>query len=66
VSKLIIKELHNKRLILLASYADISIVCYLQLFKRVDEKNIFDRILGFDPAIRTLYEACEKWVQKDD
>lgn len=51
---------------LIASYADIAVVCWLKFWKIIDEENIFKRVLEFDPAIGELYAACEQWVERDD
>jgi hypothetical protein len=48
-----------------ASHADLAIVCWLAFFKRAN-KEAFDRILSIDPTIGELYNACKKWLEKDD
>ena len=47
------------------SYADFIIVGCLQFFKRVDV-HIYERIVGVEPALNTLYEASATWLERDD
>lgn len=47
------------------SYADFILVGALCLFKRLGE-GVFERIVGMEPTLETLYEASEKWLQKVD
>lgn len=47
------------------SFADFILLGALCLFKRVGE-GVFERVVGMEPALGTLYEASEKWLQKND
>ncbi|KAI4226302.1 MAG: hypothetical protein L6R36_003293 [Xanthoria steineri] len=47
------------------SYADFILVGALCLFKRVGE-GVFERVVGMEPALGTLYKASGKWLQKVD
>lgn len=47
------------------SYADFILVGALCLFKRLGE-GVFERIVGMEPVLGTLYEASGKWLQKND
>lgn len=51
---------------LAVSYADFHIVGLLQFLKHVDEKAVFERTLQIEPALKTLYEASAKWLERDD
>lgn len=35
-------------------------------FLRVIDEGIFQRAVGFDAALKTQYEACEKWLERSD
>jgi len=47
------------------SYADFVLVSAIHFFKRVDE-SYFERFVGSDDAFGKLYEACGKWLERDD
>lgn len=49
----------------LVSYADFVLVSFLHWFKLGDDK-IFDRLVSFDPALKTVYDACSKWLERCD
>ena len=48
-----------------ASYADFYIVSFLQMLKVLDQA-MFDRATSFDPAVKELYDACAKWLERND
>ncbi|KAL8889401.1 MAG: hypothetical protein Q9215_003337 [Flavoplaca cf. flavocitrina] len=47
------------------SYADFNLVGVLSLFKRLGD-GVFEKTVEMKPALRTLYEASKKWLEKDD
>ncbi|KAL8996890.1 MAG: hypothetical protein Q9169_003701 [Polycauliona sp. 2 TL-2023] len=47
------------------SYADFIFVGALSLFKRLGE-GVFERLVEMEPVLGALYEASEKWLEKDD
>lgn len=47
------------------SYVDFVIVGGLQCFKRADV-DIYERIVGVEPALKTLYDASAAWLERDD
>ena len=49
----------------LASFADFVTVGFLHCVKRVDE-SVFDRLIGLEPELKKLYDACAKWLERDD
>jgi hypothetical protein len=49
----------------LASYADFVTVGFMQCVKRADE-SVFERMIGLAPELKTLYNACGKWLERDD
>ena len=49
----------------LASYADFVTVSFMHCIKRVDE-SVFERIFGLEPELKRLYDACGKWLERDD
>ncbi|RDL36431.1 uncharacterized protein BP5553_05783 [Venustampulla echinocandica] len=48
------------------SYADFVIAGFLQMLKWMEEKAMFERFLKIEPALGKLYEACGKWLERDD
>ncbi|KAH8674336.1 hypothetical protein BX600DRAFT_457442 [Xylariales sp. PMI_506] len=46
------------------SYADFCLVALFHAFKRAGD-DLFDRLIGWDPCFRVLYEACEPWFEND-
>lgn len=36
------------------------------MLKWGDEKELFERCLEIEPALGKLYEACGKWLERDD
>jgi hypothetical protein len=40
-------------------------VTFVHMLKAIDE-DIFQRAVGFDVALKTQYEACEKWFERSD
>jgi glutathione S-transferase len=49
----------------IVSYADFIFVAFLQFVKRLDE-SAFERFVGFDDAIRKVFDASKEWLEKDD
>jgi hypothetical protein len=49
----------------LASYADFVTVGFMHCVKRTDE-SVFERIVGLEPELKKLYDACGKWLERDD
>jgi hypothetical protein len=47
------------------SYADFHVIAWMQCCRRVDEE-VFASILSTDEAFGRLYQACEKWLARDD
>lgn len=48
------------------SYADFVFVAFLRFFERVDRRVLFERCVRFDEGFGRLYEACGKWLERDD
>lgn len=48
-----------------ASYADLIFVSFLQFLRRCDQ-SLFDKAVAFDPVIKANYDACSKWLERDD
>jgi glutathione S-transferase len=48
-----------------ACYADFTCVSSLQFLRAIDE-GIFQRVVGFDVALKAQYGACEKWLERGD
>lgn len=46
------------------SYADFVVVGALHFLKRIDTR-YYDRIVAIEPAFNKLYEACERWLERD-
>lgn len=46
------------------SYTDFVVVGALQFVKKVDER-LFERIVGMEPALGKLYDACGRWLERD-
>lgn len=46
-------------------YADGVFAGMMRFLKRVDEQD-FERFLGFDDVFKKFYDACEKWLERDD
>ncbi|KAL5113750.1 hypothetical protein ACEQ8H_008362 [Pleosporales sp. CAS-2024a] len=49
----------------MVSYADFIFVSAMHMMKRIDV-NVFRRFLEFDAALPKLYDACKRWLEKDD
>jgi hypothetical protein len=49
----------------IASYADFKIVGLLHFFKVVDQPT-YERVLKTEPVYGKLYEACQKWLDRDE
>ncbi|GAB7350044.1 hypothetical protein MBLNU459_g0715t1 [Dothideomycetes sp. NU459] len=47
------------------SYADFVAVGAMQFMKRA-QIHVFERYLDYDDALKTLYGACTKWLERDD
>jgi len=47
------------------SYADFVTVAFLHCVKRADE-SVFKRIVGLESELKKLYDACAKWLERDD
>lgn len=47
------------------SYGDFVLASLFESCERVD-KQIYDRLMGFDPSFKQLHEACRPWFQRDD
>jgi len=47
------------------SYSDFVIVSSLHMLSRIDQK-IFDRIVGIEPKLGEVYNACKPWLERDD
>ena len=47
------------------SYADFVFVVVLHFFKRLNEE-AFQRALAYDASFGKVYQACEKWLERDD
>jgi hypothetical protein len=41
------------------------VVAFIHCLKRIDE-SVYDRLIGLDPELKKLYDACGKWLEKDD
>lgn len=50
----------------LASYADLIIVGALHMFKMVDEDRLFNGVVGYDAALKALYDASKQWTERND
>jgi len=48
------------------SYTDFVIVSFLQFFKAIDQKLLFDRVVGIEPALGKLYDASKQWLERED
>lgn len=48
------------------SYADLVLAGLLVMAARVDQNDVFQRITGFDGVFAKHYEACQKFVDRDD
>ena len=48
-----------------ASYADFVVVSFLHFARRIDEA-IFERAVVMEPSLKTVYDACRKWLERDD
>lgn len=46
------------------SYADFVLVSFLQFIRRFHEE-AFTKALAVDDAIKKVYEACGKWLERD-
>lgn len=49
-----------------ASYTDLVLAGLWVFLKKLDKGDVFDRILGYDEAFRGHYEACLKYLERDD
>ena len=47
------------------SYGDLIIASAVQFFKALGEEH-FERMVAHDEAIRGVWEACRKWLERDD
>lgn len=47
------------------SYIDFVLVSFLMFIKRIDERE-FQKALSLDSAFGILYDACRKWLEKDE
>ncbi|KAF2491132.1 hypothetical protein BU16DRAFT_621782 [Lophium mytilinum] len=47
------------------SYADFVTVGFLQCVKRADE-SVFEKLVGLEQELKKLYDACGKWLERDD
>jgi len=47
------------------SYADFVTVGFMHCMKRVDE-GVFERVIGLEPELKKQYDACKKWLERDD
>jgi hypothetical protein len=47
------------------SYADFVFVSMLYMFKRADQ-TLFDRLVGYDPVLKRVFDACGKWFERND
>lgn len=47
------------------SYSDFIAVGAMQFMKRC-ESSLFERFVAYDQSFLTLYEACGKWLERDD
>lgn len=48
------------------SYADFYIVSSLKFFKRIDEEQLYNRLLEGQETLLKLLEASAQWLEKDD
>jgi len=48
-----------------ACYADMVWVGFVQFVRRASEEG-FEKLVGVDEVLRRQYEACGKWMEKDD
>jgi hypothetical protein len=48
-----------------ACYADFESIALIHFLRVIDE-GLFQRAVGFDPALKTWYDACEKWLARSD
>ena len=46
-------------------FADFIVVGVLGYFKRIGE-GLFERVIGIEPALEALYEACRPWLERND
>lgn len=49
----------------IVSYTDFVLVSFLQFIKRANEE-AFTKALEVDDAIKKVYEASGKWLERDD
>jgi len=47
------------------SHADFVTVGFMHCLKRVDE-GVFERFVGLEQELKKLYDACAKWLERDD
>lgn len=47
------------------SYADLVIVSMFRFVERLGGDD-FEKLMSFDRGFGTLYQACEKWLERDD
>lgn len=47
------------------SYADLIFVAYLKFLEIVDG-DVFERVVGLDEGFNRVYQACGKWLERDD
>ncbi|KAL1605007.1 hypothetical protein SLS60_004550 [Paraconiothyrium brasiliense] len=48
----------------ITSYADFQLVAILHWAKRADE-NVFERLVAFEPAFRTIYDAYAPYLKRE-
>ena len=47
------------------SYGDFIIASMFESMRRVD-KQLFDRLVGYDSSFKRLHEVCQPWLEKDN
>jgi len=48
-----------------ATYADFTVVALIKFFRHVD-KALADHSCSVEPQLHELYEACYRWLERDD
>jgi hypothetical protein len=49
----------------IACYADFAWIAKVQFLRTIDEE-IFQRVVGFDAALKTQYDACANWLERSN
>jgi glutathione S-transferase len=49
-----------------ASYADLIVAGYWAMAKRLDRGDVFERAMGLDEVFPKHWEACQKFLERDD